>query len=287
MSAGHGGDPAAEGAPAPDGAPTTAGAPRRCANGLPPDGAFGRALIDGAPRAWRARRGVAELLDRPAYERGARVVGETALDELRLCAPVAPGKVVAVGLNYRAHAAELSMATTAEPVLFLKPRTAVIGPGEAIVRPARAAQVDYEAELVVAVGRRCRDLSPAEAADVVAGYTCGNDVTARDLQRVDGQWTRAKSFDTFCPLGPWIVPDAPPPTARVSALLDGAEVQHGLVGDMIVAPLELLAFVSGIMTLEPGDVIMTGTPPGVGPLAPGQTVSVVVEGVGRLDNHVL
>jgi 2-keto-4-pentenoate hydratase/2-oxohepta-3-ene-1,7-dioic acid hydratase in catechol pathway len=252
----------------------------------PPSGAFGRALVAGAERHWRATGDGVELIDRPAYDAGVRVTGVAGLDGLRLLAPVVPGKVVAVGLNYRAHAAELAMETAAEPILFMKPRTAVIGPGETIVRPARAAQVDYEAELVVVIGRRCRDLSPAAAADVVAGYTCGNDVTARDLQKLDGQWTRAKSFDTFCPLGPWVVPEAPSPPARVSALLDGAEVQHGLVGDMIVAPLELLAFVSGIMTLEPGDVLMTGTPPGVGPLAAGQTVSIVVEGVGRLDNPV-
>jgi len=137
------------------------------------------------------------------------------------------------------------------------------------------------------VGRRCKDVSSAQAAAVVAGYTCGNDVTARDLQKVDGQWTRAKSFDTFCPLGPWVVCEAPPAEGRVSALLDDAEVQHGLVGDMLVAPLELLAFVSGIMTLEPGDVLMTGTPPGVGALAAGQTVTIVVEGVGELHNTVV
>jgi 2-keto-4-pentenoate hydratase/2-oxohepta-3-ene-1,7-dioic acid hydratase in catechol pathway len=252
----------------------------------PPDGAFGRALVDGEVRHWRAAAGAAELLDRSAYEPGAGVVGDTGLDGLRLLAPVTPGKVVAVGLNYRAHAAELSMETAAEPILFLKPATAVIGPGDTVVRPPRAAQVDYEAELALVVGRRCRDLSLAAAAGAVAGYTCGNDVTARDLQKIDGQWTRAKSFDTFCPLGPWVIRETPSPEARVSALLDGAEVQHGLVGDMIVPPLELLVFVSGIMTLEPGDVLMTGTPPGVGPLAAGQTVSVVVEGVGRLDNPV-
>jgi 2-keto-4-pentenoate hydratase/2-oxohepta-3-ene-1,7-dioic acid hydratase in catechol pathway len=197
-----------------------------------------------------------------------------------------PGKVVAVGLNYRAHAEELSMTVQAEPILFMKPRTAVIGPGESIVLPARSAQVDYEAELAVVVGRRCKDVTTASAAGYVAGYTCGNDVTARDLQKLDGQWTRAKSFDTFCPLGPWIVPEAPSDRARVSALLDGAEVQHGFVGDMIVTPLELLSFVSGIMTLEPGDVVMTGTPPGVGPVRDGQTVSVVVEEVGALSNPV-
>ena len=167
-----------------------------------------------------------------------------------------------------------------EPILFLKPPSAVIGPGEAIVLPPRSHHVDYEAELAVVVGRRCRDVSPAAAAGFVAGYTCGNDVTARDLQELDGQWSRAKSFDTFCPLGPWVVPQAPSPAARVSTQVDGAEVQAGIVGDMIVSPLELLAFVSGIMTLEPGDVILTGTPVGVGPLAAGQTVVVGVEGVG-------
>ncbi|HQJ98626.1 MAG TPA: fumarylacetoacetate hydrolase family protein [Thermoleophilia bacterium] len=247
---------------------------------------FGRVAVAGEPRDARLAGDRVLLLDRPGYEPAARVVGEADLAAVRVLAPVLPSKIVAVGLNYRAHAEELSMATAAEPILFMKPPSAVIGPGATIVRPARSQQVDYEAELVVVVGRRCRDVSSGAAADVVAGYTCGNDVTARDLQQLDGQWTRAKSFDTFCPLGPWVVPEAPSPEARVSALLDGAEVQHGRVGDMIVSPLELLAFVSGVMTLEPGDVLMTGTPPGVGPLAAGQTVSVVVEGVGRLDNLV-
>jgi 2-keto-4-pentenoate hydratase/2-oxohepta-3-ene-1,7-dioic acid hydratase in catechol pathway len=253
----------------------------------PPAGAFGRVAVAGAARFCRFTGGDGvELLDRPAWESDAAVTGEAALADCRLLAPVRPGKIVAVGLNYRAHAEELSMATGAEPILFMKPATAVAGPGDSIVRPARSAQVDYEAELVVVVGRRCKDVTPAQAAGHVAGYTCGNDVTARDLQQLDGQWTRAKSFDTFCPLGPWIVALAPPPEARVSARLDGAEVQHGLVGDMIVSPLELLSFVGGIMTLEPGDVIMTGTPPGVGPVRAGQTVTVAVDGVGRLRNPV-
>ncbi|MBE3033479.1 MAG: fumarylacetoacetate hydrolase family protein, partial [Actinobacteria bacterium] len=186
-----------------------------------------------------------ELLDRPAYEDGVRITGDAELAAVRLLAPVLPGKIVAVGFNYRAHAAELGTTGQAEPVLFLKPPTAIIGPGQTIVRPARSSRVDYEAELAVVVGRRCKDVSPAEAGAFAAGYTCGNDVTARDLQKLDGQWTRAKSFDTFCPLGPWIVAEAPSPEARVSAAIDGAEVQHGLVGDMIVSPLELLAFVSG------------------------------------------
>jgi 2-keto-4-pentenoate hydratase/2-oxohepta-3-ene-1,7-dioic acid hydratase in catechol pathway len=243
-------------------------------------------VVSGEARHWRSTGAVAELLDRPTYMGGVRVTGESGLGDLRLLAPVVPTKVAAVGLNYRAHADELRMETAAEPILFLKPATSVIGPGATIVRPARSMRVDYEAELALVVGRRCKDVAPAEAVACVAGYTCGNDVTARDLQKLDGQWTRAKSFDTFCPLGPWVVAEAPPAEARVSALLDGAEVQHGLVGDMIVPPLELLAFVSAVMTLEPGDVLMTGTPPGIGPLSAGQTVSVLVEGVGRLDNPV-
>jgi 2-keto-4-pentenoate hydratase/2-oxohepta-3-ene-1,7-dioic acid hydratase in catechol pathway len=254
---------------------------------LPPFGALGRVATGDGEHSCRFVDGVVELLDRPAWEHGVSLIGKAPLAGVTLLAPVVPGKIVAVGFNYRAHAAELSVAVHAEPVLFLKPPSAVIGPGQAIVRPARSTQVDYEAELVVVVGRRCKDITPAEAADYVAGYTCGNDVTARDLQKLDGQWTRAKSFDTFCPLGPWIVLEAPSPEARVSARLDGIEVQHGLVGDMIVSPLELLAFASGVMTLEPGDVIMTGTPPGVGPLAAGQTVTVAVEGVGELTNPVV
>jgi len=252
-------------------------------NGLP----FGRVLVDGAARHCLFDGDVVRLLDRPAYEAGAVEQGTAAAADARALAPVLPTKVVAVGLNYRAHAAELAMEVKAEPIIFLKPAGAVIGPREAIVAPPRSAQVDYEAELALVVGRRCRALQPATAADAVAGYTCGNDVTARDLQRVDGQWTRAKSFDTFCPLGPAVVRDAPPPEAAVTAAIDGVEVQRGRVGDMIVSPLDLLVFVSGIMTLEAGDVILTGTPPGVGPLAPGQTVTVVVEGVGSLSNPVV
>jgi 2-keto-4-pentenoate hydratase/2-oxohepta-3-ene-1,7-dioic acid hydratase in catechol pathway len=265
-------------------------APERPAAGtdrVAPAGAFGRVVVAGEERYCRFAGDGVDLLDRPAWESGVRVTGEVPSAATRLLAPVVPGKVVAVGLNYRAHAEELEMAVQAEPILFMKPRTAVVGPGESIVLPARSTQVDYEAELAVVVGRRCKDVSPAEAAAFVAGYTCGNDVTARDLQKLDGQWTRAKSFDTFCPLGPWIVPEAPSARARVSAVLDGVEVQYGFVGDMIVTPLELLSFVSGIMTLDPGDVVMTGTPPGVGPVQDGQTVTILVEDVGRLSNPVV
>jgi 2-keto-4-pentenoate hydratase/2-oxohepta-3-ene-1,7-dioic acid hydratase in catechol pathway len=247
---------------------------------------MGRVAVGGAAHHCRFAGNGVELLDAPAWDADAKVVGEAPLSDVRLLSPVAPGKIVAVGLNYRAHAEELRMAVQAEPILFMKPSTAVIGPGDRIVLPARSSHVDYEAELALVVARRCRDVTRAEAGDRVAGYTCGNDVTARDLQKLDGQWTRAKSYDTFCPLGPWIVQQAPAPQARVSALLDGVEVQHGFVGDMIVSPLELLSYVSGIMTLEPGDVILTGTPPGVGPLRSGQQVTIAVDGIGMLANTV-
>ena len=208
---------------------------------------------------------------------------------MRLLAPVLPGKILAVGFNYRAHAVELETTVQAEPVLFLKPRHGDHRAGGDHRPPGPLLRVDYEAELVVVVGRRGKDFTPAEAAAYVAGYTCGNDVTARDLVKIDGQWTqwtRAKGFDTFCPLGPWVVPGRRRRRRASARVLDGAVVQHGCVGDMVVAPLELLAFASGIMTLEPGDVLMTGTPPGVGPLAAGQTVTIVVEGVGELNNPV-
>ena len=247
---------------------------------------FGRVLVQGEARYALLHGQTVVLLDRPGYDPAASVAGSAPLAACTVLAPVEPSKIVAVGLNYRAHAAELEMKVQAEPILFMKPSTAVIGPGQSIVCPARSSQVDYEAELALVVGRRCKDLTPVTAAQAVAGYTCGNDVTARDLQSLDGQWTRSKSFDTFCPLGPWVVRDAPPLTARVSASIDGALVQQSLVGDMIVTPLDLLVFVSGVMTLLPGDVIMTGTPPGVGPLTSGQTVTISVEGVGELSNPV-
>jgi 2-keto-4-pentenoate hydratase/2-oxohepta-3-ene-1,7-dioic acid hydratase in catechol pathway len=247
---------------------------------------FGRVLVGDEVHHALLDGETVVLLDRPAYDPAASVVGSAPLAACTILAPVEPGKVVAVGLNYRAHAAEFDMPVPVEPILFMKPSTAVIGPGESIVCPARSARVDYEAELALVVGRHCKDLTPSTAAQAVAGYICGNDVTARDLQGLDGQWTRSKSFDTFCPLGPWAVRDAPPPTARVSASIDGALVQEGLIGDMIVTPLDLLVFVSGVMTLLPGDVIMTGTPPGVGPVKPGQTVTISVAGVGELSNPV-
>lgn len=240
----------------------------------------------------RARWGVIEG-DRVCFARnvfnpdGPVLCDRAPLSEARVLIPALPGKVVAVGLNYRDHAEELGMEIPAEPVLFLKPRTSVIGPGEAIVMPERAKQVDYEAELAVVIGRKCRGV-PAERADeVVFGYTCANDVTARDLQRLDGQWTRAKSFDTFCPLGPFIETELDPSDLKVEALVNGTVKQSSSTARMIFGVPELVSFISGVMTLEAGDVILTGTPPGVGPLSPGDSVTIRVEGVGELTNPVM
>ncbi|MCL6638276.1 MAG: fumarylacetoacetate hydrolase family protein [Firmicutes bacterium] len=208
------------------------------------------------------------------------------LAELALLAPCRPGKAVCVGLNYRDHAFELGMPLPEEPVLFLKPSTAVIGPGEPIVCPPVSRQVDYEAELAVVIKKTAKNVREEEALDYVLGYTCANDVTARDLQKKDGQWTRAKSFDTFLPLGPYIVSEIDPGSQEVSLYLNGVLRQHSTTNQLIFSVPRLISFISSVMTLLPGDVILTGTPAGVGPVRPGDTVEVVVSGVGRLVNRV-
>ncbi len=208
------------------------------------------------------------------------------IDEVKLLAPVVPSKVVAVGLNYADHAKELNMATPDNPILFMKPPTSVIGPESKIIYPEMSKQVDYEAELVVVVKDRIKDVSTNEAKAHILGYTCGNDVTARDLQKKDGQWTRAKSFDTFSPLGPWIETEIDPTGLKVEMLLNGQVVQSSSTSNMIFNVFELVSFISQIMTLLPGDVIMTGTPPGVGPVKPGDRTKVRIEGIGTLRNQV-
>ncbi len=208
------------------------------------------------------------------------------LAEVAPLAPCRPGKAVCVGLNYQDHARELGMALPEEPVLFLKPPTAVIGPGESIIYPDMSAQVDYEAELAVVIKKKARHVREEEAAGYILGYTCANDVTARDLQRKDGQWTRAKSFDTFLPLGPYIETDLDPGRQEVALYLNGERKQHSSTDQLIFPVPRLIAFISRIMTLLPGDVILTGTPAGVGPVQPGDVVEVVISGVGRLTNRV-
>ena len=209
------------------------------------------------------------------------------LPEVRLLAPCQPSKVVAVGLNYRAHAEETNNPIPEEPILFLKPATSVIGPLDDIVYPPISQRVDYEAELAIVIRRRCRNVAPEEATDCILGYTCGNDVTARDLQRRDGQWTRGKSFDTFCPLGPWIATDLDPSNLDISCRLNGQTKQQSNTADLIFGVETLVSFISQVMTLEPGDVIITGTPGGIGPMLPGDEVEVEIEGIGVLRNRLV
>ena len=217
------------------------------------------------------------------FERGERV---GALPEMRLLAPCVPTKIVAVGRNYAAHASEMQNQVPTEPLIFLKPPSAVIGPGATIVYPSISQRVDYEAELAVVIGRRAKNVPANKALNVVLGYTCGNDVTARDLQRKDGQWTRGKSFDTFCPLGPWIVTGLDPSDLAIEGRVNGAVKQQSRTRQMIFPVAELICYITQVMTLQPGDVILTGTPAGVGPLRPGDRVEVEIEGIGVLENMV-
>ncbi|HNY65630.1 MAG TPA: fumarylacetoacetate hydrolase family protein [Deltaproteobacteria bacterium] len=206
----------------------------------------------------------------------------------RFLAPVQPGKIVAVGLNYRDHAREMGYELPKEPVLFMKPSTAVIGPFEEIRYPAQSSRVDYEAELAVVMGRTCRNVPASQAKGFILGYTCLNDVTARDLQTKDGQWTRAKSFDTFAPIGPWIVTDIDDPHALdITARLNGEVKQSSNTSNLIFSVFDLVAFISGVMTLNPGDVIATGTPSGVGPMQAGDEIEIEIKGIGVLKNKVV
>ena len=197
-----------------------------------------------------------------------------------------PSKIVCVGRNYADHAKELGNEVPAEPILFLKPPSAVIGHGATIVLPPQSQRVEHESELAIVVGKEARKVSAARWRDYVQGFTCANDVTARDLQKKDVQFTRGKSFDTFCPLGPWIETDLDPSALRVTARVNGAIRQDGNTRQMIFPPPVLLEFITSIMTLLPGDVILTGTPAGVGPLLAGDTVEVEIEGIGTLRNVV-
>ena len=210
-----------------------------------------------------------------------------ALTEVRLLAPCRPTKILAVGLNYRTHAAEAGYDVPPEPLVFSKPPSSVIGPLGPIVYPILSQHVDYEGELAVVMGQRVRNVPPEKAHDFVLGYTCGNDVTARDLQRRDNQWTRAKGFDTFSPLGPCIVTDLDPAHLTIQTRVNGEIRQNASTADMVFSVAELIAYISQVMTLEPGDVILTGTPAGVGPLQPGDVVEVEIEGIGTLRNPVV
>jgi len=209
------------------------------------------------------------------------------IEEVKLLSPCLPSKIVALGLNYRDHAEEVKMKLPEEPLLFLKPATSVIGPGDPIVYPAMSKQVDYEAELGVVIGKVAKAVPEEKAAEYILGYTCFNDVTARDLQSKDKQWTRAKGFDTFAPIGPWIVTDVDPHRLEISSYLNGERRQYSNTKNLIFGPQQLVSFISHIMTLIPGDVIATGTPSGIGPMAIGDRIDVVIEGIGTLSNVVV
>ena len=199
---------------------------------------------------------------------------------------IRPTKIVAVGRNYLAHIRELGHEVPTEPLIFLKPPSAMVGDGDEVIYPEATHNLHHEAELAVVIGRRCHAAAEGEALDYVAGYTCANDVTARDLQETDDQWTRAKGFDTFCPLGPRIVPGLDPGNVAVICRVNGEVRQQGHTSDMLFSVPRLIAHISAVMTLEPDDVILTGTPPGVSAVARGDAMEVEIEGVGILHNRV-
>ena len=231
---------------------------------------------------------IAVLKGDPLYA-GFELTGQKIpLEDVRLLAPVIPrSKVVCVGKNYVAHAAEMGGEVPEEPLVFLKPNTSVIGPGEPIFYPAQSEDVHFEGELAVVIGRICKDVPVDDAAKVVFGYTVANDVTARDLQAKDGQWARAKGFDTFCPIGPWIETNLDPADVRVVTRLNGDVQQDGRTKDMVFSVADIIAYVSSFMTLLPGDLVLTGTPDGVGPMQVGDSVSITIDGIGTLVNQVV
>jgi 2-keto-4-pentenoate hydratase/2-oxohepta-3-ene-1,7-dioic acid hydratase in catechol pathway len=233
-----------------------------------------------------------ELTGDPLYVGIKPTQTEHRLADVRLLAPVIPrSKVVAIGKNYAAHAAEMGGEVPEEPMMFLKPNTSVVGPGDPVYYPPQSERVDYEGELAVVIGRICRDVPPEQATDVIFGYTIANDVTARDLQKKDVQFTRAKGFDSFCPLGPWIETNLDPQTfadgVSIQTHLNGDLVQDGSTKDLIFDIPTLIAHITSVMTLLPGDVILTGTPEGVGPMQIGDEVEVSIGGLGALTNTVV
>jgi 2-keto-4-pentenoate hydratase/2-oxohepta-3-ene-1,7-dioic acid hydratase in catechol pathway len=229
-----------------------------------------------------------QVLDAPPWLQGQPTDLELEPGSYQLLAPCAPTKIVAVGKNYRDHAAEMGTPVPSEPLLFLKPPTTITAADREIKYPHQSQRVDYEGELALVIGEHCLDCTPAEATGKIWGYTIANDVTARDLQQKDGQWTRGKGFDTFCPLGPWIVRELPPGARLQTFLNDAAEpLQSASIDLMVFSPEFLVSYISQIMTLLPGDVILTGTPQGVGAMKIGDRIRVEIEGIGHLENTVV
>lgn len=230
---------------------------------------------------------IAVISGDPLYS-GIKPTGQVVpLGQVRLLAPVLPrSKVVCIGKNYADHAKEMGGEVPEEPIIFLKPNTSVIGPDDTIAWPPISERVDFEGELAIVIGRICKDVPKERAHDVIFGYTIGNDVTARDLQKKDGQWTRGKSFDTFCPLGPWIDTEFVPGDQRITTTLNGEIKQDGLLSQMINGVPEIIHFITQVMTLLPGDVILSGTPGGIGPMPEKSIVTVAIEGLGELTNKL-
>jgi 2-keto-4-pentenoate hydratase/2-oxohepta-3-ene-1,7-dioic acid hydratase in catechol pathway len=228
-----------------------------------------------------------QILDAPPWLQGQLTEQMLSADEYQLLAPCAPSKIVAVGKNYLKHALEMGGQVPAEPLLFLKPSTSVTAPDALIYYPPQTTHVDYEGELALVIGERCVDCTPEQARTKIWGYTIANDVTARDLQKKDSQWTRAKGFDSFCPLGPWVVREIGVGALLQTFLNDKPDpVQSDSIDDMIFPPDLLVSYISQVMTLLPGDVVLTGTPAGVGPLQIGDQVRIEIEGIGSLENTV-
>jgi len=248
---------------------------------------FVRFQVDGEVRYGVVEDGRVRELLRPFFECVVPMQTTHALDEVDLVAPCRPSKMLCLGINYRDHAEEMGHDLPDEPVLFLKPAAALAGPGQPIVYPRMAARVDHEAELAIVIGKRCRNVPPRKVDEVIFGYTCFNDVTARDLQSKDGQWSRAKGFDTFGVVGPWIETDPGDPDALgVTCRLNGEVRQQSSTDQLIFDCRSVVCWASRIMTLEAGDVIATGTPSGIGPMKPGDEVEIEVEGIGVLRNPV-
>jgi len=238
------------------------------------------------PRYGILEEGEIQVLRHPPYVGLERTGERIPSADVQLLAPCEPSKIIGIGLNYRDHAVEFGLVPPEEPMLFLKPATAVIGPGQDIRYPEASRQVDYEAELGIVIGRTAFRIRREEASNYILGYTCFNDVTARDLQAKDIQFTRSKSFDTFAPLGPWIATDLDPLSLTVESYLNGQRKQCSSTRELVFDPLHLVYFISWIMTINPGDVIASGTPGGVGPMVPGDEIEIRIERIGSLVNRV-
>jgi 2-keto-4-pentenoate hydratase/2-oxohepta-3-ene-1,7-dioic acid hydratase in catechol pathway len=229
----------------------------------------------------------ADLLEGSVFDDARpNIIKSVDINDISLLAPAEPSKIVCAGLNYKEHAKELEMDMPERPVIFLKPPSAVIGPDDLIIYPDQTAQLEYEAELAIVIKKKVRSVTIQQSRDYILGYTCLNDITARDIQKQDIQWTRAKSFDSFCPLGPYIETELNPNNLTIKLSVNGIIKQLSSTSDMIFGIERLISFVSDVMTLMPGDIVATGTPKGVGPLKRGDSVDIEIEGIGRLSNKV-